>query len=75
MSEIKNQQGNIVTDQTVILDVLKLYFEKFYQKITSSDAMQIDANLEEVNLRPLSLSETKSTFGPVTKQECLTALL
>ena len=75
MSEIKNQQGNIVIDQTVILGVLKLYFEKFYQNITSSDAMQIDANLEEVNLRPLSLSETESTFGPFTKQECLTALL
>ena len=36
--------------------------------------MQIDAYLEEVNLRPLSSNQTKSISGPVTKQECLTAL-
>ena len=55
--------------------VLKLYFEKFYQNVTSSDAMQIDAYLEEVNLRSLSSNQTESMSGPVTKQECLTALL
>ena len=58
-----------------ILCVLKLHFEKFYQNITSSDAMQIDAYLEKVNLRPLSLNQTESMSGPVIKQECLTALL
>ena len=58
-----------------ILGVLKLYFEKFYQNVTSSNAMQIDAYLEEVNLRPLSSNQTESMSGPVTKQECLTALL
>ena len=73
--EIKNKQGNIVSDQTGILGVLKLYFEKFYQNVTSSDAMQIDAYLEKVNLRPLSSNQTVSMSGPVTKQECLTALL
>ena len=31
ISEIKNKQGNIVSDQTGILGVLKLYFEKFYK--------------------------------------------
>ena len=36
--------------------------------------MQIDAYLEEVNLRPLS-NQTESMSGPVTKQKCLTALL
>ena len=50
ISEIKNDQGNIVTDQICNLGVLKLYFEKFYQSITSSDAIQIDAYLKEVNL-------------------------
>ena len=37
--------------------------------------MQIDAYLEEVNLRPLSSNQTESMSGPVTKQECLSALL
>ena len=36
--------------------------------------MQIDAYVE-VNLRPLSSNQTESMSGPVTKQECLTALL
>ena len=36
--------------------------------------MQIDAYLE-VNLRPLSLNQTESISGPVTKQKYLTALL
>ena len=36
--------------------------------------MQIEANLEEVNLNPLSSNQTESMSGPVTKQECLTAL-
>ena len=58
-----------------ILGVLELYFEKFYQNITSFDAMQTDAYLEEVNLRPLSSNQTESMSGPVTKQECLNALL
>ena len=31
ISEIKNEQGNIVSDQMGVLGVLKLYFEKFYQ--------------------------------------------
>ena len=75
ISEIKNEQGNIVSDQTGILGVLNLYFEKFYQNVTSSNAMQIDAYLEEVNLRPLSSYQTESISGPVTKQEYLTALL
>ena len=39
ISEIKNKLGNIVTNQYGILGVLKLYFEKFYQNATSSDAM------------------------------------
>ena len=30
--------------------------------------MQIDANLEEVNLRPLSSNQTEAMCGPVTKQ-------
>ena len=71
ISEIKNKQGSIVTDHTRILSVLKLYFEKFYQIVISSDAMQIDACLKEVNLRSLSSNQTV----PVTIQECLTALL
>ena len=58
-----------------ILGVLKLYFEKFYQYVTSSNAMQIDAYIEEMNLRPLSSNQTESMSGPITKQECLTALL
>ena len=58
-----------------ILSVLKLYFEKFYQNVTFSDAMQIDAYLEEINLRQLSSNQIESMYGPVTKQECLTALL
>ena len=74
ISEIKNEQGNIVSDQMGILGVLNLYFEKFYQNVTSSNAMQIDACLE-VNLRPLSSNQTESMSGPITKQECLTALL
>ena len=37
--------------------------------------MQIDAYLEEVNLRPLLSNQTKSMSGAVTKQECLTAML
>ena len=37
--------------------------------------MQIDAYLEEVNLRSLSSNQTESMSGPVTKQQCLTALL
>ena len=37
--------------------------------------MQIDAYLEEVNLRPLSSNQIESICGQVTKQECLTALL
>ena len=64
-----------MSDQTGILGVLKLYFEKFYQNLTSSNAMQVDAYLEEVNLRALSSNQTESMSGPVTKQECLTALL
>ena len=75
ISEIKNEQGNILSDQTGILGALELYFEKFYQNVTSSDAMQIDAYLEEVNLRPLSSNQTVSMSQPVTKQKCLTALL
>ena len=58
-----------------ILSVLKLYFEKFYQNVTFSDAMQINAYLEEINLRPLSSNVIESMYGPVTKQGCLTALL
>ena len=75
ISEIKNEQGNIVSDQMDLLGVLKLYFEKFYQNVTSSNAMQIDAYLKEVNLHPLLSNQTESMSGPVTKQECLTALL
>ena len=37
--------------------------------------MQIDAYLEEVNLRPLSSNQTESMSRPVTKQECLNFLL
>ena len=58
-----------------ILTVLKLYFEKFYQNVTFSDAMQIDAYLEEINLRPFSSNQIEPMHGPVTKQGCLTALL
>ena len=36
ISKIKNEQGNNVNEQTHILAVLKLYFEKFYQSVTSS---------------------------------------
>ena len=50
ISEIKNKQDNIVTNQICILDVLKSYFEKFCQKVSFSDVEQIDAYLEE-NLR------------------------
>ena len=60
-----------MSDQT---GVLKLYFEKFYQNVTSFDAMQIDAYLE-VNLCPLSSNQTESMSGLVIKQKCLTALL
>ena len=58
-----------------ILSVLKLYFEKFYQNVTFSDTMQIDAYLEEINLRPLLSNQIESMYGPYTKQRCLTALL
>ena len=37
--------------------------------------MQVDAYLEEVNLRPLLSNQTESMSGRVPKQECLTALL
>ena len=37
--------------------------------------MQIDAYLEEVNLRLLSSNQTESMCGPVTKLECWTNLL
>ena len=75
ISEIKNKQGNIVSDQMGTLGVLQIYLKKFYQNVTSSNAMQIDAYLEEVNLRPLLSNQTESMSGPVTKQECLAALL
>ena len=42
---------------------------------TSSDAMQIDADLEKVILRPLLSNQAGSMSGPVTKRKCLTALL
>ena len=58
-----------------ILSVLKLYFEIFYQNVTFSDPMQIDAYLEEINLRSFSSNQIESMDGPVTKQGCLTALL
>ena len=66
-----------MSDQTGILGVLKLFFENFYQNVTSSDATQIDAYryLEEEYLRPLPSNQTESMSGPVTKQKCLIALL
>ena len=42
--------------------------------MTSSDAMQIDTYLEEVNLRSLSSNQIESMSRPVTKQECFTTL-
>jgi len=74
INEIKTSTGSVVSVQNAILYVLKGYFEKFYQKVSTAECSQIDEYLGSVQTPCLSESERQPRLAQITKQECLNIL-
>jgi len=57
IKNIKNSTSSVASDQNAILHVLKDYFEKFYQKVSTAEGLQIDEYLFSVQTPCLSESK------------------
>jgi len=74
MTKLQNEDGEMVTDQGVILNMQADYYKQLYSERGTSSASEIESYINSVNLPRLDSDQQEICEGELSEYECRKAL-